>query len=132
MAISIDIRYYVSQKQEGLFSYDLRVVAVNAVDMPKEIFIFQRNVAPAESANDQPTDQFVCLADPVDMQEVPVNAPDLANEMPYYRSAEVLLRFRDMTTLGETKDLIDQDIQILVDSLKAAASMDVMEEKTYA
>ena len=132
MAITIDVRYSVNEKQEGLFSYDLKVEVLAATDMPEEIFIFQRCVEPAESVNTQPTDQFVCLADPVDLQEVPVNVPDPANEMPYYRTKEVLLRFRDMTTLTETKDLIAQDVQLLVDSLKAAATLTATEDVTYA
>jgi hypothetical protein len=132
MAISIDVRYYVSVKQNAMFCYLLKVVAESAVEMPKEIFIFQRNVAPAQTANAQPTDQFTCLADPVDLEEIPVDVPDLLNEMPYYRSATVDLLFRDMITLEETKTLIAEDIQILVNSLKAATDVQVMEEVTYA
>lgn len=131
MAASIDIRYYVTQKQHDLYCYALRVVATAATDMPEEIFVYQRNVAPAMAANTQPTDQFVCLADPVDFEEIPLSSPDLAAEMPYYRVAEVTLLFRDMTTLAETKGLIDSDIQLLVDSINAVATMDIMETKTY-
>lgn len=132
MAISIDIRYYVTTKQHELFCYALRVVAVQATEMAKEIFVFQRNVAPAMSENTQPTDQFVCLADPVDLEEFPVDSPDLDNEMPYYRADEVTLLFRDMTSLQETQELIASDVQQLVDSLKAQSSLELMQEVTYA
>jgi hypothetical protein len=68
----------------------------------------------------------------VDLEEVPVGSPDLPNEMPYYRTDTVLLRFRDMLTLQECQALMDSDIQMLVNSLKAAAALELMTEKTYA
>ena len=132
MAISIDVRYYVSEKQDNMLCYLLRCVVESATGMSKDIFIFQRNVAPAESANAQPTDQFVCLADPVDLEEIPPLVPNLQDEMPYYRSDTVDLLFRDMVTLQETQTLIAQDIQLLVDSLKAADVLIPMTEDVYA
>ena len=131
MAISINIRYYVSQRQNNLFAYMLRVVAIAATEMSKEVFVFQRNVAPAETANAQPTDQFICLADPVDLEDIPVGSPNLPAEMPYYRTDTVDLMFRSMEELEDTRSLIDSDVQGLVNSLKLAAILEVMEDKTY-
>ena len=129
MAASIVVKYYRNVITAGIQSYDLRVVVDSAVDMPKEIFILQHGVAaPGNPAQDQ----FVCLADPVDLEEVPVGAPDLANEMPYFRMSEVTLRFRDMPDLEDTKTLIDEDIQRLVNALNAAANVELTETKTYA
>jgi hypothetical protein len=42
------------------------------------------------------------------------------------------LRFRDLTLLEETQAFIAQDIQDLVDALKAAANVALVEEVTYA
>jgi hypothetical protein len=61
-----------------------------------------------------------------------VDTPDLPNEMPYYRSDEVTLLFRDMTSLQETQTMIASDVQQLVDSLKAQANLEIMQEATYA
>ena len=130
MAISITVKYYRSEIITGLQSYDLRVVAESATDMSKKIFVFQRMV-PIPPIPATPDDRFTCLADPVDLEEIPEDAPDLDNEMPYFRVDEVTLRFRDMTTLEEVKNLIDEDVQRLVDSLKAAANVALTETKIY-
>jgi len=131
MAISITVRYDRSEPLPQLQSYDLHVVVESATEMPKEIFIFQQGVAPAYAKNEPPTDRFICLADPVDLEEVPIGAPDIPNEMPYFRLSEVLLRFRSYSELEDTRNLLGQDIQRLVNSLKAAASLPVTDEVTY-
>lgn len=137
MAASIVVRFYRSKLQQSLQGYDLRVVAVSAVEMPVEIFVFQRGVAPAVSPDAQggqqhgATDQFCCLADPVDLEEFPVGAPDLANEIPYYRVADVTLRFRSVDLLAEAQGLIADDIQALVTSLNSLTDIELMEEVQY-
>ena len=131
MAPSIKVKYSRTEQTENLYGYDLKLEVLEATDMPEEIFVFQRRTSPPLEAGQDPTDTFVCIADPVDLQEYPPTAPDLENEMPYFRVKEVLLRFRSMITLEETRDLIDEDIQLLVNSLKAVETVVPTEEKTY-
>ena len=71
MAISIKVRYSRNENQGALFSYDLKVEVLEATDMPEEIFVFQRRTSAPLDAGSDPTDSFVCLADPVDLQEFP-------------------------------------------------------------
>jgi len=132
MTISLTVKYYRTKIEKQLQSYDLRVVIDAAVDMPEEIFVFQRGASPAPSAGAETTDNFICIADPVDLEDYPVSAPDLESEIPYYRLKEVTLRFRSMEILEEVKDYIAADLQELVDSLTAAANVTLMEEVTYA
>lgn len=132
MAASIKIRYSRSEERNKYFSYDLKIEVIEATDMPEEIFVFQRRTSPPLQAGGDATDTFVCIADPVDLQEFPPTQPDLENEMPYFRLSEVLLRFRSMLELEEVQTLIDQDVTLLVDSLKAAENLTPTEEKTYA
>lgn len=130
MAISLTVDYSTNAIQENLFSYDLVVEVKSAINMPTEIFIFQRQVPPS----DTPTviiDVFQCIADPVDLEEVPVNSPDLANEMPYYRKNKVTLRFRSMSELADALLLIKQDIAKLVQSLIEAENLGTPEEVVY-
>ena len=131
MAVSVEVRYHYPEIQGNLQSYDLRVEVIQATEMPVEIFVIQAGVAPARTDGAEATDSFICLADPGDIEEFPVNAPDLANDMPYYRVSDVTMRFRDMETLTETQTFLAQDIQKLVDSLKAAANFDPTEDVTY-
>ena len=132
MAASIKIRYSRSENRADVFSYDLKVEVIEATDMPEEIFVFQERTSPPLEAGSDPTNTFVCIADPVDLQEFPPTAPNPAEEMPYFRVKEVTLRFRSMLDLQETQGLIDQDIELLVTSLKAAETLTPTEEKTYA
>jgi hypothetical protein len=132
MAISITVKFYRSPIVPNLQSYDLKVVAESATDMPKEIFILQRRIGGASPGSSVPEDVFTCIADPVDLEEIPVGAPDLNHEMPYYRVAEITLRFRSTVLLEECKNLMDEDIRILVDSLKSAQDVELIDEVVYA
>jgi len=131
MSISLKVKY--SKSQEAVPNYQaftLLVEVEEAVDMTGKIFVFQRRVI---SATD-PTleDYFICIADPVDLEEFPEDAPDMEHNIPYYRVDSVLIKFRSMVELEETKVLIGQDIQGLINSMKAEASVPVTEEITYA
>jgi len=136
MAVSIKVQYSRSpiDSVPPPQSYDLNVKVLTATDMPKEIFILQRgltvpNTPPAPNLPAE--DTFICLADPVDLEEIPTGAPNLAREMPYFRVSEITLRFRAMETLDETLELLDDDIGQLVDALKIAANLAVISERTH-
>lgn len=130
MGISLIVDYSNNEMTANLFSYDLVVEVKAASEMPSQIFIFQRQVAPPDNPGSI-IDNFVCIADPVDLEEVPVNSPDLANEMPYYRLSKVTLRFRSMSELADALLLIKQDIARLVNSLIEASNLGTPEEVIY-
>ncbi len=132
MAASLGVKYWITEAEKGLQSYDLRVEIFEASDMPKELFVMHRGMAPALRPGDGPTDSFQCVADPVDLEEFPTTAPDLANEVPYYRVSDVTLRFRSVGELEEVRAGIEEDLQGLVNALKAAASLTIYEAVTYA
>jgi len=131
MAVSLTVKYYTNEIVPNLQSYDLKVEVVSATDMPTKIFVMQHGV-PSDAFPNDPIDRFVCIADPVDLEEFPEDVPDLAHEMPYFRVSVITLRFRSPEILEEVKDLIAVDLQQLVDSLKAAESLNLTEEETYA
>ena len=106
-------------------AYTLGVEAYEASGLPKEIFVFQ--VAATKEADDM----FVNVATLADISEYPATAADLGREIPYYRLAKVSLVFRDMSTLAETKRMIYDDINALVRSCKAQASVAVQEEVNF-
>lgn len=142
MAPSIKIRYERSDIQPGLQAYGLKLTVLEATDMPKEIFVMRRDVKPAVDPVTAPApgvtdpgiqpDTFICLADPVDLEEVPVDVPDPANEMPYYRLGVVEFWFRSPDILEETYTLFTEDVAKLVQSLKSLASIATTEDITYA
>lgn len=132
MAISITVQYYRSEIVKNLQSYDLQVVVESAVEMPEEIFVMQAMQSPASPGGITKPDLFTCIADPVDLEEFPASTPDLSSEMPYYRVSEITLRFRSMELLEQCQQLIDEDIQGLVNALKAAQAVVLQSEVTYA
>jgi len=99
--------------------YALHAVVTSSVDMPKELFVFQRRVPPF--GENVVVDKFVSVADPVDLQEMPVGTPDLANEMPYFRAATLDLQFSTSGELDEAKTGIAEDITGLMLALRQMA-----------
>lgn len=132
MAISLVVRYYVNENTTNRQAYGLRLVVANAVDMPKEIFVFQRIVPSAMDVQENSLgDIFIKVAGPNDLEEYPIVPPGPEIENPYYRSAEVTVLFRSYTELVETKELLHTCISALVLAMKDAASLTEMEEVTY-
>jgi hypothetical protein len=49
-----------------------------------------------------PRDEFICVADELDEDEIPVDAPDMDRNVPYYRVDSVELLFRNPDMMYET------------------------------
>ena len=103
-------------------SYDMVIEVLSATGMPKEIFVFQRGIAPPYTGAEPPTDYFVSVADPVDLQDYPPMAPDIAAWDPFYRMDQATLSFRSMEDLEETWESIQQDITGLVNCLNTGVT----------
>jgi hypothetical protein len=131
--MEITVRYYGPDRTDGLQAYDLRVVVTNAVDMPTEVFVWQRKVpSTTDPQADALGDVFTSVADPVDLEQYPVGSPVLSENIPYYRTDNITLRFRSIEELEDVRDRIAQDLTGLVEALKIASTLVVMEEVTYA
>ena len=77
-------------------------------------------------------DTFIQIASPLEVDEVPENAPDLQNNMPYYRTDKVVLWFRNMEDLELAKNKIKDDLQTLVLTYKVLnGSADKEEIENY-
>jgi hypothetical protein len=131
--MDITVRYYGPEDLAGLQAYRLRVVVAAATDISTKIFVFRTKV---DSNTDQgfnsTNDSFVSVADPVDLEQYPEDAPDLDNNMPYYRLDEVTLDFRSVGELEDVKALIETDINSLVASMKSLETLTLMEEVIHA
>lgn len=131
MSYSLNVSYKLSSSDQKYYGFALTATVTAATGLPAEIFMFQRGAAPAPAAGEQPRDQFVGVADPVDLEQLPPSAPDLANEIPYYREAEVTLYFRSADERQETLADIKADIAGLIESLTAMDTVSVTETETY-
>ena len=124
---------YTSEKQ----SYDMTLEVTRADGMPGEIFVCKRGLpqlpppgtqAPAGDA----TDWFISIADPVDLEEYPIDSPDTANDSPYFRLKIFTFRFRSVLEMDECWSYIMLDVQGLVDALNSATEEGSTETVEFA
>jgi hypothetical protein len=121
--VKIHADYYTSTTEDkNLYAYALTVkITVSGIydaegNSDNAIFVFQRGVP---KMNDKSTrDLFINIATPLDMQELPVNEPDLDNNIPFYRLDEVTLWFRCIDDMYKVREDIDNDIRKLVISYR--------------
>lgn len=130
---SITIKKTVPPISPTMQSYDMTLEVTTATDMPREIFVFKKSLPtlpapPVQAPAAAPGDLFISIADPVDLEEYPVDTPDMANSNPYFRTKIVTLRFRSLVDLEDTWVYINQDIQGLVNALNAASQPGTTEE----
>ena len=131
MSIALTAQYDRSTNDRSLYGYCLRVTITAATGMPQEVFIFQRGAAPAPAAGEPLQDNYICIADPVDLEEIPPTAPDMTQEIPYYRLNQVTLAFRDLLELEECQAFIQGDLATLVKSMNAMTQFTPQETDTY-
>ena len=118
-------------------SYDMTVAATAAAGMSLEVFVFKR-MLPALPMPGQNTparnalDEFIKVADPVDLEELPVDMPDMEHGDPRFRTAIVTFRFRCLVDLEETWVYINEDLQGLVNALNVAEQPGTMEAVTIS
>ena len=134
MPISLTVEYYQTPTQKSqVYGYALKVKVTAAEGMPSKIFVYQRGEQRLNSGNY--VDKFINIASPVDMDNVPEDEPQLDAGIPYYRTDEVILYFRCLQDLVESKADISGDINHLVESYKLFEDTDnfeLTETKVYA
>ena len=123
--------YTYTKPSNHIQGYRLALSAAST-DMPSEVFVCQRRVPSATDPeyNELP-DKFVSLADPVDLEQYPINEPDLAGGVPYYRVDNITLIFRSAEELEEVKVMLDEDVRELIHSLLTMATDTDEETVTY-
>ena len=117
------------ENHPGVYAYALKAEVTSATDFPDHLFVFQRT--PENNEGDW-VDTFIQIASPLEVEEVPEDAPDLQNGMPYYRAKEVTLWFRTAEDVKLAKAKMDDDLRTLkatYDALNGAP--DTEEIETY-
>ncbi len=131
MSKQLTVLYSRSSDAEVFNAYGLHVEVTDAVEMPSEIFVYQRGTAPPPGSGEAPRDVFFQIADPLDLETLPVDEPYLAEEIPYYRTSSVDLLFRSPITREETEQLIKETIATLVHTLNSVDITESTEEVVY-
>lgn len=93
---------YTPRIGRPLRMHRLKMRVTKAEGCSPAIFVYQRATAGAPMEDGSPRDEFVCVADELDEDEIPVNEPDMARNVPYYRVGSVELLFRNPDMMYET------------------------------
>jgi len=115
----------VAEYIEGVTQgYLIDVEVVEAIGLPKEIFVFHRAAGTLSTDDEQAKDNFSNVASPSDIEEYPVGEPETGIE--FYRGLKTSLVFRDMDLLSQSLADLKTDICLLLETLQ---QMDVLSEQ---
>ena len=84
-----------------LYRLKLEVVEEETSGCSPYVFVYQRAASGKPMEDGSPRDEFVCVADELDEDEIPVNEPDMESNVPYYRVSSVELLFRNSDMMYE-------------------------------
>ena len=89
MGRGISISYAEPVRLEGVIATSWRVVitASDGVDMPDEIFLFQRVYA--DDAHTTTVDQLMTVCTPFDLTTFPIDDPTVGQSPPFFRKAVI-------------------------------------------
>lgn len=126
---AITTKIWTSPSDSQLVDRGLKVEVTGAVGMPEEIFMWRR--VPDGPTAKSTGDQFVGVATPSDLEDVPANTPDILNEMPYYRTKDVELWFRNDADFSKYREMLQRHINDLVTKLNKLATLTPEAEVTF-
>ena len=93
---------YTPRTGRPIRMYHLKIEAVGSEGCSEYVFVYQRATRGAPMEDGSPRDEFVCVADELDEDEIPVDNPDMERNVPYYRTKDVELLFRNSDLMYET------------------------------
>lgn len=97
--LTLDITY--TPRSGKIRMHRLKMTVTKAEGCSPNVFVYQRSVKGAPMEDGSPRDEFICVADELDEDEIPVNEPDIERHIPYYRVSEVELLFRNPDLMYE-------------------------------
>ena len=90
----------------------LLMKVVQAEGCSPYVFTYQRAAVGAPMEDGSPRDEFIGIADELDEDEIPVGKPDLARNVPYYRTDDMELVFRNHDQMFETAHALIAELGI--------------------
>ena len=94
---------YTPRTGRPIRMYRLKFEVISAEGCSKYVFVYQRSTCGKPMEDGSPRDEFVCVADELDEDEIPTEeqGPDLERGVPYYRASSVELLFRNSDMMYE-------------------------------
>lgn len=99
--VSIEVTYTPRGGRPGRL-HRLKMRVLEAEGCSPYVFVYRRAVRGAPMEDGSPRDEFMCVADALDEDEIPVKEPDMERNVPYYRDDELELLFRNPDMMYET------------------------------
>lgn len=90
------------RRRRRLPMHRLKLQVVSVEGCSPNVFVYRRATKGAPMEDGSPCDEFVCVADELDEDEIPVGEPDMERNVPYYRTDSVELLFRNPDLMYET------------------------------
>lgn len=103
---------YTPRTGKPIRMYRLTLEVTSAEGCSPNVFVYQRATCGKPMEDGSPRDEFVCVADELDEDEIPVDEPDLARNVPYYRVKAVELLFRNSDQMYECARSIIADLAL--------------------
>lgn len=103
---------YTPRTGKPIRMYHLKMTVKSAEGCSPNVFVFQRATKGAPMEDGSPRDEFMCVADELDEDEIPVDRPDMARNIPYYRVRDVELLFRNSDLMYETARSIIESVRL--------------------
>lgn len=98
--------------RRALPMHRLKMEVVSADGCSPKVFVYQRATKGAPMEDGSPRDEFICVADELDEDEIPVDAPDMERNVPYYRVDSVELLFRNPDMMYETASALIASLKL--------------------
>lgn len=92
---------YTPRTGRPIRMHRLKMEVISSDKCSPYVFVYQRSVLGKPMEDGSPRDEFTCVADELDEDEIPVNEPDLNRNVPYYRTDSVELLFRNSDLMYE-------------------------------
>lgn len=109
-ALSVDVLVEFRRPEGAPRLYELVMRATGGDGTAMHVFIYHAAV-PRPSRDGDPKDEFIGVADALDMDELPVDSPRLEDNIPYYRTSELSLLFRNSDMMYETADALIESLR---------------------
>jgi hypothetical protein len=106
---TLTVKYELSISAPSNFDSGLKVTVTNSKNIPSKVFIFA-------DAQDKSLvkDEFVCVADTVDLFDVPEDQPTPGASRTWFRKDNVTLFFRNETTRSSTISHMRREFATLI------------------
>ena len=110
----------------GTYRMRIEVTAVEGDGIDPYIFVYQRR--PQSPYNDEPCDEFVAIAGPAQIADIPAGAPEADHYWPFFRLSYVELDFTAEELAMEVWNTVQREAAILCEGFERYTQLVAQED----